>query len=251
MELEGKRALVTGAAQGLGHAVATLLLERGAHVMIADLNAEAADAAASRLGDRARAVACDVTRAADVQAAVAAAVEAFGGLDIVVNNAGIEIGKPLPEITDEEFAQLMGVNVTGVFYGIKYTVGELAKTRGCIVNMASVAGLDGVPLLGAYCASKAAVLRLTETASRELRDLGIRVNAVCPSFIDTEMVERLVAPFEAATGANFGDLTAQAQGRLGTPAEVAETVAFLVSADAGFITGAAYVLDNALTASVL
>ena len=249
--LEGKRALITGAAQGLGHAVATLFVQRGAQVMIADINAAAAERAAAVLGESARAVGCDVTRAEDVQAAVAATVEAFGGLDIVVNNAGIEIGKPLPEISDEEFAQLMGVNVTGVFYGIKYSVAELARTQGCIVNMASVAGLDGVPLLGAYCASKAAVLRLTETASRELRDLGIRVNAVCPSFIDTEMVERLVAPFEAATGANFGDLTAQAQGRLGTPEEVAETVAFLASPDAGFITGASYILDNALTASVL
>ena len=112
-----------------------------------------------------------------------------------------------------------------------------------------LAGLGGVPLLGAYCASKAAVIRLTQTAAIELRDAGIRVNAICPSFIDTEMVERLVAPFEAATGAEFDDLAAQAQGRLGTPGEVAEMAAFLASDDASFVTGSYYVLDNALTAS--
>ena len=117
--------------------------------------------------------------------------------------------------------------------------------------MASVAGLGGVPLLGIYSASKAAVIRLTQTASRELRDYGIRVNAICPSFIDTQMVERLVAPFEAATGADFQDLTAMAQGRLGTVEEVAEMAAFLASDDARWVTGSQYILDNALTASVL
>jgi NAD(P)-dependent dehydrogenase (short-subunit alcohol dehydrogenase family) len=251
MELEGKRTLVTGAAQGLGRAVAELFVQRGAHVVIADINVDAAEAAAAELGENAVAVSCDVTRSEQVQAAIATTVERFGGLDVIVNNAGIEIGKPLHEIGDDEFATLMAINVTGVFYGMKYSVPELAKTQGCMVNMSSVAGLDGVPLLGAYCASKAAVIRLTETAARELRDAGIRVNAVCPAFIDTTMVERLVEPFEAATGANFQDLTAQAQGRLGTAAEVAEMVAFLASDDAGWITGSHYILDNALTASVL
>jgi NAD(P)-dependent dehydrogenase (short-subunit alcohol dehydrogenase family) len=145
----------------------------------------------------------------------------------------------------------MAVNVHGVFYGIKYSVPALAQTQGCIINMSSVAGLDGVPLLGAYCASKAAVIRLTQTAAIELREAGIRVNAICPSFIQTEMVDRLVAPFEAATGANFGDLAAQAQGRLGTPEEVAEMAVFLASDEASFINGSYYILDNALTASVL
>ena len=124
-------------------------------------------------------------------------------------------------------------------------------TKGSIINMSSVAGLGGVPLLGVYCASKAAVIRLTQTASRELRDCGIRVNAICPSFIDGEMVRRLVSPFEAATGADFEDLIAQAQGRLGTPEEVAEMAAFLASDEARWVTGAQYILDNALTASVL
>jgi NAD(P)-dependent dehydrogenase (short-subunit alcohol dehydrogenase family) len=251
MELEGKRTLVTGAGRGLGLAIATLFAERGARVALADLDDATAQAAAAELGGEAIAVHCDVTKPADVQQAIADTVAAFGGLDVIVNNAGIEIGKPIPEISDEEFMKLMSINVGGVFYGIKYAVPALAATKGCIINMSSVAGLDGVPLLGVYCASKAAVLRLTETAAIELRDYGIRVNAICPAFIDTEMVERLVAPFEAATGAVFDDLAAQAQGRLGTPEEVAEMAAFLASDDARWITGAHYILDNALTASVL
>ncbi len=251
MELEGKRTLITGAARGLGLAIAEKFVERGARVALADLNGDGVTAASAGIDGETIAIQADVTKAADVQRAIAETVAAFGGLDVMINNAGIEIGKPLPEIGDDEFAQIMAINVGGVFYGIKYAVPALAESKGCILNMSSVAGLDGVPLLGAYCASKAAVIRLTETASRELRDYGIRVNAICPSFIDTQMVERLVAPFESATGANFQDLTAQAQGRLGTPEEVAETVAFLASDDASFITGAHYILDNALTASVL
>ena len=251
MELEGKRALITGAARGLGFAIAEKFVERGARVALADLDGPAAESASTALAGDTIAITADVTKPADVQRAIATTVEAFGGLDVMVNNAGIEIGKPLPETGDDEFAQLMAINVNGVFYGIKYSIPELAQTGGSIINMSSVAGLDGVPLLGAYCASKAAVIRLTQTASRELRDAGIRVNAICPSFIATEMVERLVEPFEAATGANFVDLTAQAQGRLGTPEEVAEMAAFLASDAASFINGAYYVLDNALTASVL
>src|SRR5580704_14722740 len=156
MELEGKRTLVTGAARGLGLAIATLFTERGARVALADLDGAAVEQAAAELGGESLGLQCDVTKPQDVQKAIADTVAAFGGLDVMVNNAGIEIGKPLPETSDEEFALLMAVNVGGVFHGIKYAVPALAQTQGCIINMSSVAGLDGVPLLGAYCASKAA-----------------------------------------------------------------------------------------------
>lgn len=249
-DLEGKRALVTGAARGLGLAVATLFVQRGAHVALCDID-EAGALAAAELGDNAIGMRCDVTSAADVQAAIDATVGAFGGLDVLVNNAGVEIGKPMHEISEAEYDALMDINVKGVWLGMKHAVPALAASRGAIVNMASVAGLGGVPLLGIYCASKAAVLRLTQTGAIELREAGIRVNAVCPAFIDTEMVERLVAPFEAATQSEFGDVVAVKQARLGTAEEVAETVAYLASDASSFVTGSQYILDNALTASVL
>lgn len=250
-ELEGKRTLITGAARGLGHAMATLFAERGAKVALADLDGDAAEREAALIGGDAIGLACDVTKPGDVQAAIEKTVEAFGGLDIMVNNAGIEIGKPLHEHSDEEFSQLFAVNVNGVFYGMKYAVPALAASQGCIINMASVAGVGGAPLLGAYCGSKAAVVNMTRVAATELRAAGIRVNCVCPSFIDTEMVERLVQPFESATGAEFDDVVAMKQGRLGTALEVAETAAFLASDDASFVTGSAYILDNGLTGGVM
>jgi NAD(P)-dependent dehydrogenase (short-subunit alcohol dehydrogenase family) len=227
VELHGKRALVTGAGRGLGLAIAQLFAQRGARVALVDIDAAAAERAARELGGEAIALRCDVTKPDEVQQAIAATVEAFGGLDVMVNNAGIEIAKPIPETSDEEFSRLLEINVNGVFYGIKYAIPALAESKGNIINMASLAGLGGVPLLGAYCASKAAVIRLTQTAAVELRGAGIRVNAICPAFIRTEMVERLVTPFETATGADFDDLAAQAQGRLGTPEEVAEMAVFL------------------------
>ncbi len=250
-DLQGKRALVTGAAQGLGHAIAVLFAERGARVLLTDIDADGAAKAAAALPGAA-ALGCDVTSAAEVQAAVESAVAEFGGLDIVVNNAGIEIGKPLTEHTEDDIDKLLAVNVKGVFFGIKYGVPALiASGGGCIVNMASVAGLGGAPLLGGYCATKGAVLRLTEVAAIELRDHGVRVNAVCPSFIDTAMVERLVDPFTDAVGMPFSDVVALKQGRLGTAEEVAETTAFLASDDAQFITGAHFILDGGLTGSLL
>ncbi|GAA5175804.1 SDR family oxidoreductase [Pseudonocardia eucalypti] len=251
-DLKDKRALVTGAAQGLGRAVAELFVARGARVLLTDIDGDLVAKTAADLGDAAHPLVSDVTSEADVAASVRACVDTLGGLDIAVNNAGIEIGKPLVEQTEEEFDRLMDINVKGVFFGIKHqTPALVASGGGAIVNMSSVAGLGGVPLLGSYCASKAAVLRLTETAAIELRAAGIRVNAVCPSFIQTEMVARLVNPFEGATGANFDDLVAVKQQRLGTPEEVAEMVAFLASDDARFVTGAHYTLDSGLTGSLL
>ncbi|WP_354699640.1 Dihydroanticapsin 7-dehydrogenase [Paraconexibacter sp. AEG42_29] len=248
-ELAGRKALVTGGARGIGRAIAELFIARGASVVIADINGEEAAATAEAIG--AHAVTCDVTDSGQVAAAVAATVDTLGGLDVLVNNAGIEIVKPLLEQTEDEFRRLMDINVTGVFLGMKHALAPLAESKGTIVNLASVAGINGSPLLGSYCASKAGVIQLTRVAALELRDAGIRVNCVCPAFVDTAMVDRAGVAVEAALGASFADLVAAKQGRLGTVAEVAETAAFLASDRAGWTTGSSYVLDGGMTASLL
>jgi NAD(P)-dependent dehydrogenase (short-subunit alcohol dehydrogenase family) len=250
-ELEGKRALVTGGAQGLGKAIAALFVERGAQVMISDIDEAGAKLTADELGESCRSVRCDVTSASDHEAAVQATVGAFGGLDIMVNNAGIEIVAPLLDHTEDDWNRTLNVNVMGVWLGMKAAMAALPQPGGVIINNASLAGLGGVPLHGAYSASKAAVVQITRAASYELRPLGIRVNAVCAGYVQTAMVDRMKPIITAAVGVPFDDLAAMKQGRLGTPEEVAEMVAFLASDDSSFCNGGAYVLDGGLQAGML
>jgi NAD(P)-dependent dehydrogenase (short-subunit alcohol dehydrogenase family) len=250
-DLQGKRAWVTGAAQGIGLAVATRLAEGGAQVVLTDVNDDRVVAAAAQLGGDAYGEKVDVTDGAAVQASLDAAAERFGGLDIVVNNAGVEIGKPLVEHETDDVRMILDVNVVGVFHGIRHAAPHLAATQGVIINMSSVAGLGGAPLLGAYCASKSAVLRLTEVAAIELAAVGVRVVAVCPAFADTAMVDRLIPSFEAVAGAPFGDLVAMKQTRLGTPEDIAEGVAFLAADESSWTNGQPLVLDGGLTGSLL
>lgn len=250
-DLVGRRAIVSGGARGIGFAIAERLVAEGAHVAIADLDEAGAKSAASHLGNGSIGIGCDVRSTSDVVAAVAGAAEAFGGLDLVVNNAGIEIAKPFMELTDDEFSSVMDINVHGTFRLTKASVPALvAAGGGAIVNLSSVAGTAGGPLLSAYCASKAAVIRFTESAALELRQTGIRVNAVCPGIIKTEMGERLVGPIETVAPVSFEELIHMKQGRWGAPTEVAELVAFLLSDDARFINGSHYIVDGGLTASL-
>ncbi|WP_354700296.1 3-oxoacyl-[acyl-carrier-protein] reductase FabG [Paraconexibacter sp. AEG42_29] len=256
LELEGRLAHVTGAASGIGWAIAQRLAAAGARVAISDMDADGAVARAAELGDGHFGIGADVRNMEQVTAAIEASVEALGGLDLLVNNAGVEIGKPIVETGEEEFAWLMDINVNGVFRCTKAAVPALAASAAAgkdsaIVNIASLAGVGGVPLLGAYCASKAAVIRFTEVTAIELREAGVRANAVCPAFIDTPMVERLAPAVAAMTGMEFGDVVAVKQGRYGTLEEVAEIVAFLGSDEAAWTTGSHYVLDGGLSGGLL
>ncbi|MER7728165.1 SDR family NAD(P)-dependent oxidoreductase [Streptomyces sp. NPDC096323] len=250
-DLTGRRALVTGGAQGIGRAIAERLIAAGARVAIADMNEEGAQATAKELGGDTVAIRCDVRSADDAKAAVAQAVEALGGIDVLVNNAGIEIAKPITELTDEEFMRCLDVNAGGTFRVTQAAIPALAASgSSAIVNLGSVAGMSGGPVLSAYCASKGAILRFTESAAIELRQAGITVNAVCPGIVATEMADRLVAPIEAVSPVPFETLINMRQGRSGRPEDVAGVVAFLASDEARFITGASYAIDGGLTASL-
>ena len=251
---EGKVVVVTGAAGGIGRATALRLAAEGARVVAADLEGTPlADvvAAVASAGAEALAVPADVTRAADVAALVAAAVQRFGGLDLLVNNAGIEgVVKPIHEYPDEVFDRVLAVNVRGVFLGIKHGVPALRRRGGgAIVNMASVAGLIGNPVVPAYIASKHAVIGLTRSAALAYGPEGIRVNAVCPSPIETRMMRSLeagLAPDDAGSARKALEAMIP-MGRYGTPEEVAAVVAFLGSDDARFVNGAAYTVDGGMT----
>ena len=249
-ELEGKRVFVTGSGAGIGKAIATLFTERGARVVVSDINPETAKQSAEEIG-AAGVANCDVTDESQVQAAVQQAVDILGGLDVLVNNAGIEISSPLLQQSTESFDKIFAVNVRGPFVVMKAAIPHLIASKGNIVNISSIAGVGGSPLLGSYCATKAALIQLTRVAAVEMRAAGVRVNAVCPGFADTAMVDRLVPDFEAATQIPFGDLVAMKQGRLGTPRDIAEVAAFLASDRASWVTGSHYVLDGGLTASLV
>jgi NAD(P)-dependent dehydrogenase (short-subunit alcohol dehydrogenase family) len=249
-ELEGKRVFVTGSGAGIGKAIATLFTQRGARVVISDIDADAAKKAAEEIG-AAGVANCDVTDEGQVKAAIQQAVDLLGGLDVLVNNAGIEVSSPLLQQSTESFDKIYAVNVRGPFVAMKAAIGHLIESKGNVVNISSIAGIGGSPLLGSYCATKAALIQMTRVAAVEMRPTGVRVNAVCPGFADTAMVERLVPDFEAATQVPFGDLVAMKQGRLGTPEEIAEVAAFLASDRASWVTGSHYVLDGGLTASLV
>ena len=248
--LEGKRIFITGSGQGIGAAIVELAIARGASVVISDIDAELAEKTAARLGAVGTSNG-DVSDEASIAAAVEGAIELLGGLDVLVNNAGIEVASPLLQQSVESFDRIFAVNVRGTFLGMKAAAPALVASGGNIVNIASIAGVGGSPLLGSYCATKAAVIQLTRVAAVEMRAQGVRVNAVCPGFADTSMVDRLRPDFEAATQVPFGELVAQKQGRLGTPEDIAEVALFLASDAAAWVTGSAYILDGGLTASLV
>ena len=254
----GKRALITGAAGGIGSATARALAAGGARVALVDLDAEGLaplrDELASTTGNPAAAfpaLAGDVTDAADVERYTAAAADAMGGLDVLFNNAGIEGPvAPLQDYDDDAYDRVMRVNVRGVWLNLKRGVTLMLQGGGgSVINMASGAAIRGLPLLSAYVASKHAVLGLTRAAAVELGDAGVRVNAVCAGPIDTRMIHSLAS--QSADHAEGSVDNAHAEfirpipmGRYGQPEEIAELVAFLASDASSYVTGAAISIDG-------
>jgi 3alpha(or 20beta)-hydroxysteroid dehydrogenase len=239
MSLDGKTALITGAARGQGAAHARMLAARGARVVLTDLLEAEGKAVASEIGDAARFVRHDVTDPDGWDAAVGVAVADFGGLDVLVNNAGICEFRPLEEETLDGFERVVRINLTGTFQGIRAAIEPMkARGGGSIVNISSLAGLTGPGRLGAYSASKWGVRGLTKVAAGELGPYGIRVNSVHPGVIDTPMIAGLGV--EAGAG-KYPSVPLQ---RVGVPEDVAELVAFLASDASSWITGAELTIDG-------
>lgn len=244
--LAGKVAVVTGGASGIGAATARVFAAAGAKVVIGDL--QDGSAVAKEIGGLY--VATDVRKSEEVRALVERAASEYGRLDVLFNNAGIEIHAALGDTDDALHRNLIDVNVNGVFYGIKWGVAAMLRNagpvRGSIINTASVAGLVGAPGLGSYDASKHAVVGLTKTAALEYGAMGIRVNAVCPGVIKTPMLTSL----SDVPGIEQVLAQIHALKRLGEPEEVARLVCFLASDDASFLTGTAIAIDGGLTAGI-
>jgi NAD(P)-dependent dehydrogenase (short-subunit alcohol dehydrogenase family) len=249
--LEAKVALVTGAGSGIGRAAALAIAREGAQVLVADVVEAAGQETVdliNQAGGRASFARCDVARATEAEALVAAAVEAFGRLDCAFNNAGVagKIARTADD-TEENFDFIMSVNLRGVWLCMKYELLQMLKQGhgGAIVNTASAAGLVGSHGMPAYTASKHGVVGLTKTAALEYARGGIRVNAVCPGVIDTPMVGGMVT-----TRPRLKDILVAAEpvARMGMPGEIGEAVAWLLSDYASFVTGCALPVDGGMTA---
>jgi len=232
----GRVAIVTGAARGIGRAIAQRLLADGHRVAIVDRDGPAANAAAQELGERALAVTCDLTDSAAVNAMVWHIVATWGRVDILVNNAGI-VGpnKPMAEISDAEWASVLAINLNGVFYCCRAVVPQmLANDWGRIVTIASIAGKEGNPNLAGYSATKAAVIGLTKSLGKELATTNVRVNCVTPAVIETEILAQM-------TEETVNYMVAKIpMGRPGKVAEVAAMVSWLASDECSFSTGAVF-----------
>jgi NAD(P)-dependent dehydrogenase (short-subunit alcohol dehydrogenase family) len=250
--LEGKVAIITGAANGIGAAAARRFAREGARLVLVDRDAAGLERQAAAIGAAAVGVVADVTRPEDVQRYVATAVERFGGVDAFLNNAGI-LGqvKPIEEYPIDVFDAVLAVNVRGAWLGLRYVMPEMAKRGGgSIVITASTAGVRGSVGLSAYVASKHAAVGLMRTAALEGAKHKIRVNSVNPSPIETAMVHALeqgLAPGAPQQGRQM--LTSRSPlGRYGTPEEVAELMLFLASDESRFVTGAVHMIDGGRTA---
>jgi NAD(P)-dependent dehydrogenase (short-subunit alcohol dehydrogenase family) len=248
--LAGRVAIVTGAGQGIGEAVARRFAQDGAIVVAAHRSDDKGTQLIEELraaGGEAAFVRTDVTKAADVERLARTAYEQFGRIDVLCNNAGVGLLRSVVESTEDEYDYVMDVNVRGVFLCCKYVIPHmLERGRGSIINMASVASYVGFPRDAAYCASKGALLMLTRQLSLDYAGAGVRVNALCPGFIDTPQLRYYCSEQPDPDSALAEVAALHPIGRVGRPEEVAAAAAFLASDEASFVTGASIVVDGGL-----
>lgn len=256
MTLQGKVALVTGAARGIGRGIALRLARDGADVALVDVRHDGLDdvtAEIGEIGSKSTTFVADVSDRDQVFAAVEHAASALGGLDIMVNNAGIALVGPLEDATPAQIEKLWAININGVLWGIQAAVATFKAngTKGKIINASSIAGHDGFAMLGPYSASKFAVRALTQAAAKEHAVDGITVNAYCPGVVGTDMWVEIDKRFAELTGAAVGETYDKfvggiALGRAETPEDVAGFVSYLAGPDADYMTGQSGLIDGGL-----
>lgn len=230
--LTGRTALITGGAQGIGLAIATVFAENGANVVLADLNEDAASVAAESLTVPAVGVRCDVTSAADVDAAVAATVDRFGSLDIMVNNAGITRDATMRKMTEDQFDQVVSVHLKGCWNGTRAAAAHMREHGGgSIINLSSISGKVGFVGQSNYSAAKAGIVGLSKAAAKEVAHLGVRVNVIQPGLIRTAMTEAMP---QKAWDQKMAEIPMQ---RAGDPKEVASVALFYASDLSSYMTG--------------
>ncbi|MCJ7504756.1 MAG: SDR family oxidoreductase [Acidobacteriia bacterium] len=247
MKLENRVAVITGAGSGIGRASALEFAREGARVVVADLNLAGALETVRQIkagGGQAIAVETDVARPESVQTLVAQTLEAFSQVHVLLNNAAIQVNKTVEDTTVEEWNREINVNLGGVFLCSKFFLPHLRQTRGCIINMSSVNGFFVEPMCAGYCATKAAIIGLTKAMAIDHGKEGIRVNCICPGYIDAGLAWGYfeAQPDPAAARAAAGKL--HALWRIGRPEEVARVAVFLASDEASFMTGSAVVVDG-------
>ncbi|HEY7303967.1 MAG TPA: SDR family oxidoreductase [Bryobacteraceae bacterium] len=253
MRLRDKTSVVTGAGAGIGRAVAWAFAEEGANVVAADINSKAAEETARQItesGGTALAIHTDVADPSSVEQLARAVRSRFHSVHVLVNNAAIQVNKKIEETTFEEWNRQMAVNVGGVFLCCKYFLPHLRAVRGSIVNMSSVNGTFVEPMCAGYCATKAAILALTKALAIDHGGEGLRVNAICPGYIDAGLAEGyfLAQPDPDAARAQAGKL--HALKRIGKPEEVANVAVFLASDQASFMTGSAVMVDGGFSSGL-
>jgi 3-hydroxybutyrate dehydrogenase len=253
MELRGRHAVVTGGGRGIGRATALVLARAGAAVTLSARTKKEIDAVAEEvrgLGVKALAVPADVGKAADVKALFAAARKNLGPVDILVNGAGIAPSAPLPRTSDEMWDQVLAVNLSGVFYGLREALPEMTgRGWGRVVNIASIAGKSAMPYIAAYVASKHGVLGLTKVAAVEVALKGVTVNAICPGYVDTPMTDDGIARMSEKTGRAPAEIrkhleSLSPQKRMVTSEEVAALALYLCGEAARGITGQGLNVDG-------
>jgi NAD(P)-dependent dehydrogenase (short-subunit alcohol dehydrogenase family) len=250
MNFEGKRVLVTGSSRGIGRAAARVLHDLGARVAVNGRSAGSTANGIAALGGGSRLMPApgDIATVKGCEEVVRSAVEKLGGLDVLVNSAGVGDARPLLDCDEAMWDQILNVNLKGTFFCIRAAYPHLKASRGNVVNVASDAGLIGEKKLSVYCASKGGVVNVTRALALELAP-DVRVNCVCPGYVDTDMVRRDMIEKAADPALAEAEVMAYAPlKRMARPEEIGKTIAYLASDDAGFITGAAFAIDGGSTA---